>query len=229
MEIVFEHPHVDVSAFRSHVSHYASLYRSLADEVAKPPQRPDESVISPVWGQIEAEWYGVCADDVRQIGYVMLYHLWEKQLTGLIQRQARKNGVAFPERLRKALVRDPVPALAAGFQVTLDSSLMPKLEKARLFANAFKHGRGPSLLALRKRHPEFFANAANPASEHEEEEGGFYGTELLRVQDHHLAELEQAIDKFWDRFPHRIDYSGPRKASGTPDSNSSVPRNSTQR
>lgn len=128
-----------------------------------------------------------------------MYHQWDKQLRVWLEREAREWGynVVNSEIWKKDI--GCIYELFKYCEWDVESEeFFQKLDACRLVVNVHKHGKGVSLDNLKKNYVEYFCgDGENNDLDHT----------LLFLDDSHLEEFSDAIIKFWEVIPERMEES----------------------
>jgi hypothetical protein len=137
-----------------------------------------------------------------------LFHQWEKDLRGFIEHELNNDMPPDATHIQ-AWERNiqGVLDLIANFGWDCRASVFwLELEACRLIVNAYKHGKGPALEELSRRHPQYLDRgvtgefAPNFAAR-------FINHEWLSISRSQFESLAGALRAFWSEFPERLNYA----------------------
>lgn len=195
MPLEFSTPFDEVTAFRLQLAHLGGVYHAIVQSLAD-RQRLDagDGPEATVWRELEDEYDAWESAEVLAISYVSMYHCWETQVVGLLQRQGRRQQIAGPRRKK----REALPAyvrrwLRESFQADVAEDLLAPIDGVRRFCNGFKHGIDVS----------------------EGVDGGVARSERSRSSDcaglltpHAFLAFVSDLDRFWGGVPYKMQYRG---------------------
>lgn len=136
-------------------------------------------------------------------GLASLYHAWEKELRGFLERELRHYTNA-KSAVSLAWGADIVGAFDLlkefGWDVRAEA-FFSDLDAFRLIVNVYKHGKARALKTLANRYPEFMDIPKVFAEEATDLEALDY--EWLKVSAEQFDRLVSSIREFWVAFPER--------------------------
>lgn len=205
MRIRFHYPHNEIIAFRTHIGHHADLYSSFVIGSLQEKQRVAEAVDEKpaIWSELNGAYFDWACNEVRKLAFVSLYHLWEQQICGLLDRQINANGGRLKRPNKADLVVYVAGTLRSMFGISMPTSIVARIDIARLFVNAVKHGSGRALTALKSSAPELFAARSTAGGI----QTGALDSSSLLMPEAELARLVDTLDDFWDAIPYEMVYS----------------------
>ena len=180
----------DAIVFRTHLGHHADLYLQCYLPSLRTQQMASASADEDdIWSELEGTYLDWAEAELLQIGYVSLYHLWEKQAVTLIGRYAESRDWTRPKRRDESLPEFVRSAFNELFGIVLNDDQVRPIRKAWLFANAFKHGPGRSMSELSATAPELIAAHGSP---------NVYEAPTLRMTEREFRSLVASLDYFWN-------------------------------
>ena len=133
-----------------------------------------------------------------------LYHQWEKDLRGFLQRQitASSDGNEIKDYFWKRDITNLFDALDRFGWPIREAQFYYHLNSCRLIVNVYKHGKGNSLKSLIEYCPQYLKKRFRDFSELP-----FLGTsrhEDLAVTEEEFDQIAAGIRQFWTDFPRRL-------------------------
>ncbi|MDE0335404.1 MAG: hypothetical protein OXI64_10635 [Defluviicoccus sp.] len=134
-----------------------------------------------------------------------LYHQWEKDFRGFMQRQqilVRNNGNEEKDYFWHCETRELFDALESFGWSIRESKIYQSLESCRLIVNVYKHGKGPSLESLIEYFPQYLKGRLSGSAE-----SSLLGSsrhEDLAVTEEQFDQIGEGIRQFWRDFPSRL-------------------------
>ena len=134
-------------------------------------------------------------EELRIVGYVSLYHLWERYSKTFISNLFGKPKSEWP-RLSRSTYPNIVTVHLRAFGFSTPAASLEVIEEANTVLNAWKHGE-EAVEKLRTKHPEYLGSNGD--------ERGFH------VPQSKLEALFDAAEHFWEslREQAKIDYRRP--------------------
>jgi len=172
-----------VTIYQIQILHQETLIFELLLPAIESQNSEYDDVLSEEFNSIMINWgkqelYNYC--------FISTYHLWEKQIGHIIRDQS-KGDISSPSR---DFVMSVKKILEEKFEIkSIDENCWKTLDQARTIVNAFKHGEGTSLKALRNICPEIIF----------EEECDTHHS-VLEIQRKHLEELIKNLKDFYENL-----------------------------
>jgi collagenase-like PrtC family protease len=140
-------------------------------------------------------------DEVLKVGYISLYHLWEKQIVNLLKYQLAVIGERYEYPKKSVSLVDHVKTLLKHhFDTEIEPRLWCSIDEARTVTNTYKHATTDSYQKLLCNFPEYFTKEVYKFNSDEE-------SSFFLITQEKFRSICEAIEEFWDEFPHEVDYS----------------------
>jgi hypothetical protein len=131
-----------------------------------------------------------------------MYHGWDKQLRDWLSREVA-HWCNDAERVQKKIwsvqfhqMRELIESLCKGHQQTSFTSI----EALNVVVNAYKHGEGQALEKIKTSFPQYLRCPFDDESLNRE----FADHTNLAIDDLHLKDFAEAIERFWNEIPDRV-------------------------
>ena len=134
-----------------------------------------------------------------------LYHQWEKDFRGFMQRQqilVRRNGNEVKDYFWDCTTKELFDALESFGWSIHETQFYHSLNSCRLIVNVYKHGKGYALDSLIEHYPQYLKGRFNDSAE-----SSFLGTprhEDLAITEEEFDQIGEGIRQFWTDFPRRL-------------------------
>ena len=134
-----------------------------------------------------------------------LYHQWEKDFRGFMQRQrilVKEKGNEVKDYFWDCETEDLFDALEKFGWSIRKNQFYHSLNSCRLIVNVFKHGKGKSLDSLIEDYPQYLKGRFSDSAE-----SSFVATprhEDLAVTEEEFDQIGKGIRQFWTDFPRRL-------------------------
>lgn len=129
--------------------------------------------------------------EIEMVGYVGLYHLWERYSKDFVSTVLGKRQREWPKILRgRSSYTHIVCAHLKEMDLPPADETLKVLHEANAVVNAYKHG-DHVIERLSEKHPEYFVDAGSPESFH--------------IPEGKLKRFFDAVDRFWEDIKARVD------------------------
>ncbi len=199
--ISFKYPHIGTVINLTHVGHHKDLYLGflLPSVTNQYPAEPID-VLEEELSKTYLQW---ATDEVLKVGYISLYHLWEKQIVNLLKYQLAASGERYKDPKKSVSLVNHVKTLLKD-HFDIDTEIEPRLwsliDEARTVTNTCKHATAVSYQKLLSNCPEYFTKGVYNSKTGEE-------SSFFRITHEKFRSICEAIEEFWEKFPHEVDYS----------------------
>lgn len=144
---------------------------------------------------------GWAIDEVMIIGFVSQYHLWEKQVFELLEKQLGKNGKSIRnfKRNKKSVVTYVREILESEFSAIVPDELWAAVDECRKVVNTWKHGLEANHSRLFEEYPTYYPSCTKGDGEREIRNA-------FVVSKVDFARATDALSNFWEHLPHKVNY-----------------------
>lgn len=190
-QITYTYPHDGLTIKAVHAYHQETLFFTVLFPVIE-EQSKRESGIEEELGSIAENW---AKQELRVLGFVSTFHMWERQLQELFIEQKKLSGIEIPPlNKRENIVQYGKRVLMDTFTTIAKDEHWEELDRARIVVNAFKHGPGKKFESAMKAHPDFFYSPDD--NRH---------LPIVAISSEQLRHLIITVATFWDELPRKID------------------------
>lgn len=176
-----------VHAYHQETLFFTLLFPIIEQQAKRESDSDDElEIIAENWAKQE----------LRVLGFVSTFHMWERQLQELFIEQKDISNIEIPT-LKKGenIVQYGKRVLMDTFNTTAKGEHWQELNRARIVVNAFKHGPGKKFDAAMKAHPDFFYSPNDKRH-----------LPIVSISPEQLRQLINTVAAFWEELPRKIDY-----------------------
>lgn len=190
--------HIDgVTVKAVHVGHQQALYFDLlmpaVDSLVEKELTVEED---PLLLEVGPAMVGWAKDENCVLGFVSVFHLWERQFRELLREQKASQGVDIPKQeSREGLVAYARRVLEEYFEVRGLEPYWDELSRALAVVNAFKHGQGQKFDAVLKQYPDYFYVQADRNQ-----------LPMVSITQEQLRNLIRTLEEFWSAIPVEVEY-----------------------
>jgi len=135
--------------------------------------------------------------ELRVLGFVSTFHLWERQLQELFLEQKEISSIELP-KINKGenIVKFGRRALLENFNASAPEECWLELDKARAVVNAFKHGQSNKFNSAMKLYPDYFYKPKDNLH-----------LPIVSISPEQLRTLINTVANFWEALPRKINYA----------------------
>ena len=132
-----------------------------------------------------------------------MYHQWEKKLRDFMERELKAG--YNDDELEKIFWKSNIDCLydeleRLGWYIRKEV-WFPKIDACRLIVNVYKHGKGPALVKLKEKHPEYLKGIFKVDKFFGERDEMLLSYEDLSITIEGFNEIADAFRQFWIDFP----------------------------
>lgn len=176
-----------------HAGHHETLYFHILLPAIEgiEGQEEDDDLLREL-DQAGAMW---AKEELMTVGFVSVFHLWERQFREFLIEQGERPDVAIPKQNRSESLVAYARTVMEYFDTRISEKIWLELRRASDVVNAFKHGPGSKFDKALAFHPEYFYSPADQRH-----------LPIVSISKSQLESLIHHVEIFWSELPVEVIY-----------------------